>query len=146
MTPLRGAAFAVLLPFAAASAQQPPAPLASGGRISGRVVTGDTGLPLAGAAVSLRSNRLAAPDSLPVAAESIAGADGSFAFADIPGGSFSLRVTRAGYYASGPVTLSLPERQRASVRLRMYRGGAITGRVAGQFGEPVAGVQVGVLK
>ncbi len=142
MTPLRAAAFAVLLPLAAASAQQPPAPVAPGGRISGRVVTADTGLPLAGAAVSLRSTRLAAPDGLPVAAESIAGADGSFAFDDVPGGSFLLRVTRAGFFATGPPTLNLPERQRASVTLRMYRGGAITGRVAGQFGEPVAGLRM----
>jgi hypothetical protein len=139
-------AIVVLLMSTAASAQEPPAKPAQegtlGGRIGGLVVAADTGLPLAGASILIHSTAPAST-ALPSGGQQVtSGLDGSFEFAGVPAGSFALRVTRAGYFLNGATTVLVRDRQRTAVTLAMNRGGAITGRIVGEFGEPVAGVQV----
>lgn len=136
----------VLLMSTAASAQGPPGRPAQdgtiGGRISGLVVAADTGFPLAGATILINSTAQASA-AVPAGPQQVtSGLDGSFEFAGVPAGSFTLRVTRAGYFLNGATTVLVRDRQRTAVTLTMNRGGAITGRIVGEFGEPVAGVQV----
>jgi hypothetical protein len=137
---------AVLLMSTVASGQEPPAKPAQdgtiGGRIGGLVVAADTGFPLAGASISINSTTQAST-AVPSGSQPVTTAvDGSFEFAGVPAGSVTLRVTRAGYFLNGATTVFVRDRQRVAVTLSMNRGGAITGRIVGEFGEPVAGVQV----
>jgi hypothetical protein len=144
-------AAAALLAPAVVLAQQPAAPHA---QINGRVVSADTGAPLAGATVSLRSTRLATPSIPPLSVDATSDEDGVFVFLELPAGDYSVTVSRPGYHfggdrrfeAGGRVErVSLRPRQQLEVALAMSRGGAITGRLLDEFGEPVVAARVNAL-
>jgi hypothetical protein len=123
-------------------------------QISGRVVSAETGAPLSGATVSLSSTRLltAVP---PRSASVTADEDGTFVFPELPAGDFSITVSRGGYYFGGTrrfeagarvERVSLRPRQQLEVTLAMNRGGAITGRLLDELGEPLAAARVTALR
>jgi hypothetical protein len=131
---------------------QQQATLPSGtSRISGVVVSSDTGAPLPGARVSLEANNL--PSSMARAAT--ADANGAFDFPNIAAGTYGLRASKGGYLAKvssrfrvagdHPVTVAAGQTVD-SVTLPLYRGGVITGRIADEFGDPIAQVRVFVTR
>ncbi len=142
---IRGLAVAALLLSAAPLAQEPGKPM-WGGSIRGRVVAADTGLPLAGARVSIRSLALTSTDLPPFSENATATADGSFEFQDIPGGTFAVLAVRPGYVVTASSMVLLRDRDTAAVTIAMNRGGTINGRITGQFGEPVSNIQVHALR
>src|SRR5262249_53008469 len=67
---------------------------------------------------------------------------GRFSLSSLPPGKYAYGVQRQGYFAAEPVGEGLPSvitldgGQELSVKLRMRRGGAISGRVVFEDGEP----------
>jgi carboxypeptidase family protein len=117
-------------------------------RITGKVMTADTGAPIRGAEVRLSSdghfNRLGTTDG-----------DGRFELRDLPAGEYRLTVSRTGFItmqygqrrpfeASNSITLA--EGATADANVALIRGGVIYGRVLDQFGEPLAGTRVQALR
>ena len=116
--------------------------------INGLVTAADTGAPVRGAEVRLSSrssyNRLATTDG-----------DGVFSMRDLPSGEYQLTVSRAGFTPlifgqrrplETPTPINLSEGESFTANLALTRGGAIHGRVIDEFGEPVAGTRVQVLR
>jgi len=114
-----------------------------------------TGAPLRRATVTLRNVDLVnAMTSLSTARISVTDDAGTFAFANLPAGRFSLVVSKPayltmGYGAKAPrgqgLTIALAEGQRVpDLVVRLPRGAVITGRVADETGRPAVGVRVGV--
>jgi hypothetical protein len=120
-------------------------------RISGVVVSADTGAPLPGARVSLEANNL--PSSM--ARIATADVNGAFDFPNIAAGTYGLKASKGGYLAkvssrfriAGDHPVTVADGQTAdSVTLQLYRGGVITGRIADEFGDPIAQVRVYVAR
>jgi hypothetical protein len=121
------------------------------GRIAGRVIGGENGAPLRRAVVGLsaegmREGRSATTDEA-----------GRFEFKDLPAARFDLNASKAGYltmrygqrraFESGSRSLELANGQSVTnVQFNLPRGGVITGRITDEFGEPVAGTSVKVMK
>ena len=81
--------------------------------------------------------------------------NGAFLIANIPAGRWSVRASKGGYvdqqfgqrsaFASvDPVTLA--EGQTLVADFRLSRGGAFSGRVVDEFGEPIAGANISALR
>ena len=118
--------------------------------IRGRVVTAETGSPIRRAQVrafssDTRGSRLASTDG-----------EGRFELRDLPAGRWELTASKAGF-----VTLRFGQRRPFEagqpIELRdgqvadrtdiaLPRGAAVTGRVFDEFGDPVAGARVQVLR
>jgi hypothetical protein len=116
--------------------------------IKGLVTTADTGAPVRGAEVRLSSrgsyNRLVATEG-----------DGSYRLTDLPAGEYRLTVSRTGFTSlvfgqrrpfEAPTTINLSEGETFTANLALTRGSAIHGRVIDQFGDPIAGTRVQVLR
>ena len=116
--------------------------------IKGLVTTADTGAPVRGAEVRLSSrgsyNRLVTTD-----------AEGSFNLRDLPSGDYQLTVSRAGFTSAifgqrrpleAPKQIKLAEGESFTANVALTRGGAIRGRIVDEFGEPIAGTRVQVLR
>lgn len=116
--------------------------------IRGTVTTAGTGAPVRGAIVHLTadggSSRLAATD-----------VEGRFQLLDLPAGTYSLTVSRAGFSSlqfgqrrpfEAPTRIDLSEGEGVTANLALPRAGAIYGRIVDQFGEPVAGTRVQALR
>ena len=119
-------------------------------RLSGRVTSIDTGRPIRRAVV--RASGAELRDGKSVSTDN----DGRWELRDIPAGRFTLTVTKGGF-----VTLSYGQRRpfeagksidvkdgAAVERLdvALPRGGAVTGRVVDEFGEPVVGAMVSPMR
>src|SRR5262245_53400956 len=92
-----------------ASDQNPAGPASAGtGLIAGRVVDAGSGRPVPGAVTMLGciGNNPPARDRVRV------GADGQFAFLDLPPGAHSICVNKAGYALLGTTRLELASGQR----------------------------------
>ena len=120
------------------------------GVIRGRVTAQDTGAPVRRAQVRGTSGgagfaRLATTD-----------ADGRFELRDLPAGQWSLQASKPGFVTQRlgqrrpfetVVPLDLQDGQQlSSANFALTRGGAITGRVFDDFGDPVANARVQVLR
>jgi predicted outer membrane repeat protein len=116
--------------------------------IRGLVTTADTGAPLRGAEVRLSSrgsyNRLVTTDG-----------DGLFNLRDLPSGEYQLTVSRAGFTSmtfgqrrplETPTPIKLSEGASFTANVALTRGGAIRGRIVDEFGEPIAGTRIQVLR
>ena len=116
--------------------------------IKGLVTTADTGAPVRGAEVRLSSrgsyNRLVTTDG-----------DGLFTLRDLPAGEYQLTVSRAGFTSmifgqrrplETPTPIKLSEGESFTGNVALTRGGAIHGRIVDEFGEPLAGTRVQVLR
>jgi hypothetical protein len=118
-------------------------------RISGRVVTADTGAPLVSARVSLDAIRLPSLPTMSLSRSTTSDANGSFDFSGLPAGDYLLSTAKAGYLAEQHIgrparrSVTVAERQALGpITMPMIPGGAITGRVFDAFGEPLSQVQV----
>jgi hypothetical protein len=74
---------------------------------------------------------------------------------DLPAGEYRLTVSRTGFTSlvfgqrrplEAPATIHLAEGETFTANLALTRGGAIHGRVIDQFGDPIAGTRVQVLR
>ncbi len=122
--------------------------------IRGVVVDGTSGGPIRRAAVSLVIEEPDRESSRVVA--TTAGADGQFEFTGVPAGRVQVTASRQGFFDYDNVWNGEPEEpewqsvaagQRIQgVRIALYRGGVVAGRVLDEFGEPAVGVEIEVLR
>lgn len=139
-------------PQAPAERQPPPATAT----IRGRVIAGDTGLPLRRAEVWLNKVGPGGTTYGTGAGRDGWGAttdgDGKYEFKNLPAGKYSLNASKAPY-VSGPwgqqavnSTVKLIELRTGEtldqVDFTLPRGGVIAGRVVDEFGEPLSGLDV----
>lgn len=124
--------------------------LQPGARLAGRVVS-DRGRGIAGAEIFL-FDRLPPPDALERALlgrkpDATAGADGSFALADLPAGSPQQLAVRARGFLPATVRGVRPPAAAALARpllIRLATGAQLTGRVVDERNQPVPGARVGL--
>lgn len=115
------------------------------GGIRGRVVDGADGRPLRGAMVSVSSRRPAR--EIPVQFSARTGADGTFAIEQLADGDYVVFLHRQGFVEPRDTP---PTPRHVTVRgdtieigdLPLLRGGALTGRVLDDRGEPVVRARV----
>jgi hypothetical protein len=136
------------------SAPQPPARdrRADDGKpgtaiIRGQVVAADTGTPLRRAQIRVFNISGAGGGGM-----AQTDAQGRFELAQLPAGRYSIRAARAGYVSmqfgqrlpnQSGTPIELVDGQVADkVSFALVRGGAISGRIVDEFGEPVSGAQV----
>jgi hypothetical protein len=135
-----------ITPQATPTPQPPPPPRT--GLILGQVVD-SFGQSLAGALVTLNSPVLAPG---PTQLRAFTTAEGKFAFIDLPRGSYTLNASKPGYApgafgrqrpAGQPQSFDLSEgERRSSVRVTMWKHGAIVGTVYDDAGEPLVGATI----
>jgi hypothetical protein len=136
---------------AQAPARDNVAPPATGTvRVTGRVVTADTGNPLAGAQVQISSPALPKPRQVTT------DAGGRYEISGLPPGRYKLSVSRLGFVAieygqTRPFEpgrdLELPDGQTVDrIDFALSRGGVITGRVTDQSGEPQPGMAMTAMR
>lgn len=127
-------------------------PLAGSARISGRVQAIDNGAAVRGAHVRLSGTAVGAQEtgSTPARVEREAESDdnGSFTFADLPDGSYSVSVQPPNRFLAleQPVRVSVEAGHARQLQIRLARTGAITGRITDRNGEGVQGMQVHALR
>ena len=129
--------------FAAAQQQRP----SQGGVVSGQVLDGMTGAPVAGASVSLENP---GRGSQPLRARPT-DADGRFTILDVPTGAYTV-TSQASGYATGSAgslrptdlltTVRVGTGAAQDVRIRMWRSGTVTGVVRDENHRPIAGAQI----
>ena len=121
------------------------------GQISGRVTGGDAGQPLRRAIVRMHGEALEDGGRLTTTDE-----HGRYQFRDLPAGRLLLNAGKGGYVrlsygqrraGEGGRPLELADGQKLDhIDFNLPRGGVITGRVADEYGEPVAELPVQVLR
>ena len=129
---------------------QPGRPLKTGtGRIKGQLRTADTNTPVRRAQVRISSTEI-----MPKTA--VTDAEGRYEFRDLPAARYTLTATKAGFvtinygqtrpFESGK-PIELGEAQVLDkADFTMPRGSAISGRIADEFGDPVADIQVSAMR
>ena len=117
--------------------------------IRGLVTAADTNSPVRRAQVratspETRSARLSTTD-----------ADGRFELKDLPAGRWTISATKGGFVAQqfgqrhpfeAVEPIELKDGQRFSASFTLSRGSVITGRVSDEFGDPITGARVQVLR
>jgi hypothetical protein len=142
-----------------ARAQQPPRDTSARpatttapptGRVSGRVVAGDTGRPIKRARVFLSAAEL------PGGRGMLTDENGAFDFADLPAGRYTINASKSGYIqlsygqrrplqAGTPLQL-LDGQLLKGVDFALPKGGVISGRVSDESGDFMPGVTVAVMR
>ena len=122
--------------------------------IRGGVVDGATGAPIRRAAVSLVIEEPDREGSRVVA--TTADALGQFEFTGVPAGRVQVTASRVGYFDYDNVWNGEPEEPQwqmvapgqriQGVRIALFRGGVVAGRVIDEFGEPAVGIEIEVLR
>ena len=151
----------------AATGQRPAAqaPATGTGLIVGEITDATSRKPIAGAIVTM--NRGVAPDQLSLAQaglvaaaasrlQAMTGADGRFAFRDLPKGGYTITAAKGGYLAggygrrrpNGPTqTVDLADGQRTGIlTIPMWKHAVLTGTVTDEAGEPVIGIAVRAMR
>jgi hypothetical protein len=120
------------------------------GRISGRIVAADTGKPIGRALVRIAANEL------PGGRNALTDNSGVFEFTALPAGRYTLTASKAAF-----VTLSYGQRRPLQsgtplqlgdgqdikgIVFQLPRGGAITGHVFDESGDPLPGTAVRVMR
>jgi uncharacterized GH25 family protein len=121
--------------------------------LRGRVMAADLGQPLRKAQVRLTSNGPAAPGQPPDNRLTNTDANGRYEFKEVRAGRYNVTASKAGGY----ITLSYGQQRPNEpgkpleildgqtverVDFTLPRGGAITGRILDEFGDPLTDVQV----
>ena len=119
------------------------------GRIKGRLVAAETGVPVRRAQV-----RLSGTDVMPQMATT--DNEGAYEFRDLPAGRFTVTATKSGFVSVGygqtrpfesgkPIDLAEGQvLDRADIT--MPKGSVIAGRILDEFGEPLADASVSALR
>jgi len=132
------------------SAQNKDAVPTPTGRISGRVVTADTGRAVKRARVFVSAAEL------PGGRGALTDDSGVFDLTELPAGRYTLTASKSGFIslsygqrrplqAGTPLQLGDGE-QLKSLEFRLPRGGVISGRVFDEDGEPVPGAMIRVMR
>jgi hypothetical protein len=117
--------------------------------IRGLVTSADTNSPVRRAQV-----RAASPDTRS-ARLSTTDADGRFEFKDLPAGRWTITATKGGFVTQqfgqrhpfeSVEPIDLADGQRFTANFTLSRGSVITGRVSDEFGDPITGARVQVLR
>jgi hypothetical protein len=126
--------------------------------IVGRVVDGESSAGVAGAAVTFTvppapGQPASPPGSRPAV---LTDAEGRFVLSGVPPGRLNLGVNARGYLGQQygalrpggtPQTLELAAGERlVNVVVRIWKGATVSGRILDDGGEPVEGVQIGILR
>lgn len=123
---------------------------AATGKMSGRVVAGDTGRPIKRARVFLNAAEL------PGGRGMLTDDSGAFEFTDLPAGRYTITASKSGYIqlsfgqrrplqAGTPISLG-DGQQLKGIDFALPRGGVISGRVSDESGDVMPGVQVQVMR
>jgi hypothetical protein len=155
MTPRLAQAFlcGVLVALAPAHALAQPAPAAAKlAAVRGRITAADTGRPLRRAQISVVTAGIGIPERRTTSTN----LRGEYELRDLPAGRYTISATRSGYLpweygrrAAGEPGKTLQVDEGATldkIDLAMPRAGFISGRVIDETGEPVAGVQVWIMR
>jgi hypothetical protein len=129
------------------------------GVIRGIVVADDNQLPVRRAEVSLLVRAPSNGPTRPTSQTTTTDAEGRFEFTAVPPGLITLRANKGGYFnqddadAGSGTTRPQPEPRSIAAgqtldgqTIRLLRAGAIVGRIVDEFGEPVEGMDVEVLR
>jgi protocatechuate 3,4-dioxygenase beta subunit len=119
------------------------------GRISGRVITADSGGPVRRAQVRLSGSEV-------MAKSAITDNEGRYDFRDLPAGKYTISVTKSGY-VNVQYGQTRPFEQGKSIELvetqpmdkadiTMPRGSVISGRLVDEFGEPMPDAAVTAMR
>ena len=117
--------------------------------IRGLVTSADTNSPVRRAQV-----RATSPDTRS-ARLSTTDADGRFELRDLPAGRWTISATKGGFVTQqfgqrhpfeSVEPIDLADGQRFTANFTLSRGSAITGRVSDEFGDPITGARVQVLR
>lgn len=117
--------------------------------IRGLVTAADTNSPVRRAQV-----RATSPDTRS-ARLSTTDADGRFELKDLPAGRWTISATKGGFVSQqygqrhpfeAVEPIELTDGQRFSANFTLSRGSVITGRVSDEFGDPITGARVQVLR
>lgn len=126
------------------------APQVGTARLRGRVVGGDSGMPLRRAIVRLsgqefREGRVASTDE-----------EGRWELKDLPAGRYSLSASKGGYvqlqfgqrrpFEQGRPIELLDGQTLENVNFNLPRGSVIAGRIVDEFGEPIAEAMVAAMR
>lgn len=124
-----------------------PAPSA---RITGRVLTADTGRPVK------RARALITAAELPGGRGSLTDENGLFDFTDLPAGRYNLTVSKSGFVSLSygqlrPLQSGTPlqlgdGQQIKGIEFRLPRGSVISGHVLDEDGEPMPGAMVRIMR
>src|SRR6478752_1602219 len=134
------------------SAQQPTVATAppAKGRIAGRVLTADTGRPVARARVFINAAEMTGGRGAQT------DADGTYEFTELPAGRYTVNVSKTGF-----ITLSYGQRrplqagtplqladgqQLGGIDFRLPRGSVIAGHVMDETGDPMPGITVQAMR
>jgi len=123
---------------------------AAGGPVGGAVVSLGGGISMVGLSTIVQSATPAGQRRV------LTGADGRFAFFNLPAGSYSLDASKPGYFPgaygrlrSGGVaqSIDLADGERiGNLSIPMWKHAALSGTITDEAGEPAVGVQVWALR
>ena len=133
------------------SAQQSqPEPPPPAGRITGRVVAGDTGRPIK------RARVLATAAELPGGRGALTDDQGIFDLTELPAGRYTVNASKSGFVGlsfgqrrplqSGTPLKLLDGQELKGVDFRLPRGSVIAGHVYDEDGDPMPGVAVRIMR
>ena len=118
-------------------------------RIRGRIVAADTGAPVRRAQVRITGSELALKTSL-------TDGEGRYEFRDLPAGRFTLTAQKPGYmtvqygqtrpFESGKAVELTDQQLLDKADIAMPRGSVIAGRIADEFGDPIADATVTAMR
>jgi len=120
------------------------------GRIAGRVLTADTGRPVARARVFINAAEV------PGGRGALTNADGTYEFTELPAGRYSVNVSKTGFISlsygqrrplQAGTPLQLNEAQQLSgIDFTLPRGSVIAGHVMDESGDAMPGISVQVMR
>ena len=120
------------------------------GRIAGRVLTADTGRPVARARVFINAAEV------PGGRGTLTNADGTYEFTELPAGRYSVNVSKTGFISLSygqrrPLQAGTPlqlndAQQLSGIDFSLPRGSVIAGHVMDESGDPMPGISVQVMR
>jgi protocatechuate 3,4-dioxygenase beta subunit len=121
---------------------------AGGAQIVGRVIDADSKAPIAGVRVTLLPNARPAPMTLLTPPMAMTDENGRFSFDGIAAGQLRITAQKQGF-AFEPTDAPVIEAragQAITVDLSLRRGGALTGRILDERGEPLSEIRVSAMR